>query len=705
MKRIILTESQYKRLVRQPLNEEKDKGGKLIFDTGYGFDDLTDNMVLLLNNLIRVLKVRYKKNVYIKKVKKHVLTIDLSKYSKKQVKTIKYVVDRYFNGSEFLGDYYNSDDGEMVFEPEEIEDITIDEPEEIEDITIDEPEEIEDEPEDSDGVCESGDCENGEGVYRYENRDVFDGLFKDGELDNGVYTYENGDVYEGVFENDVFNGEGTFIDKETGRMDYGMWEDGELNGEVIITYENLDVYEGNWENDTMNGYGEYLYENGSEYEGEWKDGKLNGEGVYIDDDGVKFEGTFEDNDIKDGILTYPDGREIKYENGEVVSDEGDDDTNDDTEIEIIPGCECCGEENVNFYQDNITNLKESNNFRWWVHQDEDRLKKVNDKLEECGYDDGLNISYNVYGNESPHMIISFGEVGQEWVDDGKPEKPEDEEEDDIVEGNCELTEEEQTLFDSKITNFKTANNFRWWIHQDKDRLEKVEKKLKSCGLSPELGIVCKWTVGIDKPIGSTFFENQYMDTYGDYLKIPFKLYGSDWVNSGSVRPKATYKNSNGNLSNDDLVAIQDDVNNNPEYLHKNAVDSWNKMIASAANDGTDITISDAYRTCGEPGDYERFLNKEVRFTQWAAWRHWNKKTGKAAAIKPTSEEKWLKDGGGYCTSHHGFKGAVDISNGKGWMRENAPKFGWCKYIGERWHWDYYGDDIDDHLANDKVHCK
>jgi hypothetical protein len=268
-----------------------------------------------------------------------------------------------------------------------------------------------------------------------------------------------------------------------------------------------------------------------------------------------------------------------------------------------------------------------------------------------------------------------------------------------------LTEEEQQLFDSTIFDFKTANNFRWWIHQDKDRLEKVEKKLKSCGLSPELYIVCKWTVGIESPIGDTFFENQYMTRYGNYLKIPFKLYGSDWVNSGSVRPKSTYKNSNGNLSDNDLVAIQDDVSSNREYLHKDAVDSWNKMVLSAKTDGIDLTISDAYRPCGEPGDYERYLNKEVRFTQWAAWRKWDYRSGKAAEPKPNTEEKWIKKGGGKCKSHHGFKGAVDISNGKRWMEKNAPKFGWCKYKGESWHWDYYGDDIDNKLSSDKVNCK
>ena len=484
MKRIIITENQYKKLVSQPLNEENSGGGKIVFSKGYGEDDIVSDRVWnFLNILKEKLWDKYSKNLFISEVSELsyefdnnlvIVKINNGKYSNEEKRFIRNFIKR---GNEYDGDFisYNKKVDWIFFsvpsselkinqidnteeiedvtidDPEEIEDVTIDDPEEIEDVTIDDPEEIEDEPEDSDGACESGDCENGEGVYRYENGDVFDGLFKDGELDIGVYTYETGDIYEGVFENDVFNGEGTFIDIETGRKDYGMWEDGELNGEVIITYENLDVYEGNWENDTMNGDGKYLWENGNEYDGEWKDGERNGQGkfTFADPDGRIFEGIFEEDRFKDGTIKFPNGEEVDFEDFHVVVDDTDEEIEDETgteeeeteiedetgteeeetEIEIIPGCECCTEENVNFYQENITNLKESNDFRWWVHQDEDRLKKVEDKLEDCGFNpttdtnDKFDITRGAYEDVSEFMIIAFDEVGQEWIDDGKPEKP------------------------------------------------------------------------------------------------------------------------------------------------------------------------------------------------------------------------------------------------------------------------------------------
>jgi hypothetical protein len=250
MKRIIITERQYKRLVNQPLNEQKDKGGDWIFEDGYSSDDLTTNMVLFLNTLKRVLKVMYKKSVYIKKVKNHILTIDLSKYNKKQINTIRYESEDYFRRSEYLDDKYSSEKGEMFFGPDFYklddpeEDIVIDEPEEnVEDIVIDEPEE----------------------------------------------------------------------------------------------------------------------------------------------------------NVEDIVIDEPE------ENVEDIVDE------------------CYTKDEVKLYQNNIKDLKETNDFRYWISQDKDRLKKVNDKLKKCDMPDGLDMSGS-YDDESPYMIVAFSEIGQEWVDDKKPIK-------------------------------------------------------------------------------------------------------------------------------------------------------------------------------------------------------------------------------------------------------------------------------------------
>jgi hypothetical protein len=68
MKRIILTESQYKRLVRQPLNEQKNEG-EIIYLNRYSEDDIySDNVIKFLNSLKKGLWDKFNKNLFIKKI-------------------------------------------------------------------------------------------------------------------------------------------------------------------------------------------------------------------------------------------------------------------------------------------------------------------------------------------------------------------------------------------------------------------------------------------------------------------------------------------------------------------------------------------------------------------------------------------------------------------------------------------------------------
>ena len=96
--------------------EQKDKGGKLIYEDGYSFDDLTIDMVVFLNGLKRILKLMFKKSVYIKKVENNILTIDLSKYNKKQIQMIEFQAEKYFRYTEYLDDKYDRESGELFFD-------------------------------------------------------------------------------------------------------------------------------------------------------------------------------------------------------------------------------------------------------------------------------------------------------------------------------------------------------------------------------------------------------------------------------------------------------------------------------------------------------------------------------------------------------------------------------------------------------------
>jgi hypothetical protein len=97
MKRIILTESQYKRLVRQPLNEQKNEG-EIIYLNRYSEDDIySDNVIKFLNSLKKGLWDKFNKNLFIKKIDDYQgsgftflkVYIDIDKYSNNEKKYIK----------------------------------------------------------------------------------------------------------------------------------------------------------------------------------------------------------------------------------------------------------------------------------------------------------------------------------------------------------------------------------------------------------------------------------------------------------------------------------------------------------------------------------------------------------------------------------------------------------------------------------------
>lgn len=259
----------------------------------------------------------------------------------------------------------------------------------------------------------------------------------------------------------------------------------------------------------------------------------------------------------------------------------------------------------------------------------------------------------------------------------------------VVTTDCELTSEEIKFYDKHILNNEDNLNFRYWVRQDSKRLDKVNKKLKECGFSdPNLS---------------------KKGSMNDHLKNAFALVGKDWVNAGKPkRPEEVEVevddnrdyNKNGRLELSELTQVMDDVGGQKEYLSKAAAIQFNKMVADAKSEGVNIRLNDAYRICGNPGDYEKGL-----WTQWSAWEEYKFHRGNlATAPEPSTKEKW-NEGGGYCRSNHGFGNAIDVFKGEGrkWVRKNSEKYGW--YHGEApsedWHFTFCGEGV----VNTPGYCK
>ena len=80
--------------------------------------------------------------------------------------------------------------------------------------------------------CIKGDCNNGQGTYRWESGDEYVGEWKDGKRHGlGTYTYASGefagDKYVGEWKDSNQHGQGTYTFAD-GTVEKGIWENGEL---------------------------------------------------------------------------------------------------------------------------------------------------------------------------------------------------------------------------------------------------------------------------------------------------------------------------------------------------------------------------------------------------------------------------------------------------------------------------------------------
>lgn len=104
--------------------------------------------------------------------------------------------------------------------------------------------------------CVEGNCYEGNGTFRFENGDVYKGLWKKGLCDGyGVYDFVNGDVYKGNFKEGKMDGRGTYV------------------------YSNGDKYIGTWKEAKMDGRGHFHWNlpgdlmSNAKYEGNFKGGQ------------------------------------------------------------------------------------------------------------------------------------------------------------------------------------------------------------------------------------------------------------------------------------------------------------------------------------------------------------------------------------------------------------------------------------------------
>jgi len=190
--------------------------------------------------------------------------------------------------------------------------------------------------------CIKGNCQNGEGTYKYIDEGTFVGVFKDGEAFKGVFTntrFSKPIVFEGYFI-DTDNGlvldstkKGKMIRNSKNEMEGFITQvvknnvfDWQLNGlgekKSLKTSGAFFVEKGNFSNNILNDdNGIIISPNGNKYLGGVVNGKRQGLGkVITPDGGIQQDGNWYDNEWTDANKNNPNAVPIFFDGSSIMVD-------------------------------------------------------------------------------------------------------------------------------------------------------------------------------------------------------------------------------------------------------------------------------------------------------------------------------------------------------------------------------------------------
>ncbi len=126
------------------------------------------------------------------------------------------------------------------------------------------------------GGCAEGDCNNG----------------------SGIFVYDNGDCYEGSNLNNIRHGQGVMHYKNWGEKYDGGWVNDNRVGRGTLKFNNGDIYSGEFKLNVPWGIGVYRYADGSVEQGEFFD--------YLFVNAIKLPGLTDEDKVETGKITDVD---------------------------------------------------------------------------------------------------------------------------------------------------------------------------------------------------------------------------------------------------------------------------------------------------------------------------------------------------------------------------------------------------------------
>jgi flagellum-specific peptidoglycan hydrolase FlgJ/LAS superfamily LD-carboxypeptidase LdcB len=497
MKRIILTEYQYKRLIKKNLNEQK-----IVFSNPKDEFDITNQMMQLLIHLEFFIDTIANKFLYIDKVENGIIYIDSVKYTKEEKDLINTEIDKWIVFTDSTRDKRSQDltynfgvdtDWDDRYPNEDIAVVDNDNSDVTDDVDFedDSTTEIDYDPTKKYSRTEYIALVKDNAIKQMKKHKIpasitiAQGIIESGDGNSGLAR--KGKNHFGI-KCHSWTGEKIYLD--TGEVN----KDGSKRIDKNACFRKYDNI-----SQSFDDHSKFLIDN-SRYSSLFELGTTNYKGWA---EGLQ----------KAGYATSPTYANLVIS----IIEKNNLNKFDSNTNSLVVGCTFTSAE-LKYFNENIKNNEDNLNFRYWVNQDSNRLERVNKKLSDCGLSNPI---LDKQGSINDYLRHSFVLIGKDWVNAGKPKRPEDVETEipkKVVKTNCELTTEEIEFFNKHIKNDEDNLNFRYWVNQDSIRLKKVNKKLSDCGLSdPNLS---------------------KKGSINDYLRHSFVLIGKDWVNAGKPkRPK------------------------------------------------------------------------------------------------------------------------------------------------------------------------
>ncbi len=117
--------------------------------------------------------------------------------------------------------------------------------------------------------CLAGNCQNGNGKFRFQNGAIYEGQMTYGKLNGrGTLKYANGDVYKGNWKMNKREGEGV-LTASNGYSYQGIFSNNQLHGTIRVNDQSGGYFEGQWAYGQPQGTGRYVSANAYSTTGTW----------------------------------------------------------------------------------------------------------------------------------------------------------------------------------------------------------------------------------------------------------------------------------------------------------------------------------------------------------------------------------------------------------------------------------------------------